>query len=317
MTLNVVVTNKSHAPVRGLSKSDFVILDNKSPQPIVSFQAVDSQTKLASDPPVEVILLVDAVNTGPQSVAYERNEIRSYLLRNGGELPRPVSLIVLTDFSSRMQPVPSRDGKALAALYDQYETGTRSITRSQGVYGAADRIGLSLNTLKSLAAYEQSRTGRKLVIWISPGWPLLSGPEILPTLNQQKELFGLLVSTDTALRNARITLYSVDPLGLADAATNYVEYYKDFLKGVAQPSNMQFGNLGLQVFAVHSGGAVYNSTNDLASSIASCVADADSYYILTFDPPPATHPDEYHSLEVRVEGSHITARTRTGYYAQP
>lgn len=317
MTLDVVVTGKSHAPVRGLTRNDFVILDNKSPQPITAFAAVDAKAKLASDPPVEVILIVDAVNSGPQSVSYERNEIRSYLLRNGGELPLPVSLVVLTDFSSRMQPVPSQDGKALAALYDQYETGTRSITRSQGVYGAADRISLSLNTLRSLAAYEQPRPGRKLVIWISPGWPLLSGPGILPTRDQEQQLFGLLVATDTALRDARITLYSVDPLGISDAATNYVEYYKDFLKGVTEFSHMQFGNLALQVFAVHSGGAVFNSSNDLASSIAACVADADSYYILTFDPPPAAHPAEYHSLEVRVEGSHLTARARTGYYAQP
>lgn len=317
MTLDVVVTDKSHSPMRGLAKNDFVILDNNSPQPITSFQAVDSQSKRPADPPVEVILVVDAVNSGPQSVAYERDQIKSYLLRNGGELPLPVSLVVLTDFSTRMQPVPSQDGKALAALYDQYNTGARDLTRSQGVYGAADRIELSLKTLNSLAAYEQSRPGRKLVAWISPGWPLLSGPEIEISNQQQKGLFSLLVSTDSALRDAGITLYSIDPLGIQDAATNFVQYYKDFLKGVSSPSQMQFGNLGLQVFAVHSGGVAFNSSNDLATSIANCVADADSYYILTYNPPQAAYADEYHSIEVRVEGSHVTARTRTGYYAQP
>lgn len=317
MTLDVVIADKSHSSVRGLQKNDFVLLDNNTPQTITAFSAVDAHAKSPAAPPVEVILIVDAVNTGPQSVAYERDQIKTYLLRNGGELPLPVSLVVLTDFSTRMQPEPSQDGKALAALYDQYNTGTRDLTRSQGVYGAADRISLSLKTLNSLADYEQSRPGRKLVIWISPGWPLLSGPNIEITSQQQKALFSLLVSTDTAVRDAGITLYSVDPLGLRDAATSFVDYYKDFLKGVSASSHMQFGNLGLQVFAVHSGGAVFNSSNDLTSAIASCVADADAYYVLTYDPPPATHADEYRSLEVRVEGSHITARTRTGYYAQP
>ena len=58
MTLDVVVTDKSGKPVAGLEQRDFTLLDNKQPQKIVSFQAVEGGTATA-DPPVEVILLVD------------------------------------------------------------------------------------------------------------------------------------------------------------------------------------------------------------------------------------------------------------------
>src|ERR1700683_932604 len=64
--LDVVVTPKSGPPVSGLRQQDFTLLDNKVPQTITSFQGVDGRQA-----PIEVILLVDAVNTGFQSVAYE------------------------------------------------------------------------------------------------------------------------------------------------------------------------------------------------------------------------------------------------------
>ena len=56
--------------------------------------------------------------------------------------------------------------------------GCGTINRSQGFWGAADRMTLSLNALRSLTAAEEQTPGRKLVLWVSPGWPLLSGPEI-------------------------------------------------------------------------------------------------------------------------------------------
>src|ERR1700691_230050 len=44
ITLDVQVTDKSGAPIRGLQKQDFTLLDDKQPQDIVSFHAVDDHT---------------------------------------------------------------------------------------------------------------------------------------------------------------------------------------------------------------------------------------------------------------------------------
>ncbi|HUO35812.1 MAG TPA: VWA domain-containing protein [Candidatus Acidoferrum sp.] len=317
ITLDVAVTDKSGAPIRGLQANDFTLLDDKHPQPITSFYVVTSHPPSPSDPPVQVVLLVDNVNIGQQTVAFERNQIRQYLLQNGGELPHPVSLIVFTDYGTQVQRTPSQDGKALATEYDQYQTGLRSINRSQGFYGAAERFDLSLKTLTSIIAYEKQQPGRKLLIWISPGWPLLTGPAVELTTKQEEQIFRSIVNYSTSLRDARITLYNVDPLGLADAATTRITYYQEFLKGVTSPSRVDAADLSLQVLSVQSGGAVYNSTNDLATSIAKCVSDAASYYVLTFDAAPTDRPDEYHSLQVKVEQHGAIVRTRTGYYAQP
>jgi VWFA-related protein len=318
ITLDVQVTDRSGAPVRGLQKQDFTLLDDKQPANILSFRAVDSGTGSTADPPVEIILVVDAVNATFQAVGYERSELKKFLLQNGGKLALPMSLVVLTDAGAKMQNVFSRDGNSLAVLYDQYQTGLRSITRSQASYGEVERFDLSTNTLTTLVAYEGARPGRKLMIWFSPGWPMLSGDNVKLSHKSRSWIFNSIVAATTGLRQARITLYSIDPLGQTDVGGNQISDYKNFLKGVTSPSQTAVGDMSLQVLAVHSGGRVLNSTNDLAAAIAECITDADSFYVLSFEAARARQTyDEYHALGVTVDEPGITARTRTGYYAQP
>ena len=317
ITLDVQVTDRSGAAVRGLQKQDFTVLDDKQPKNILAFQAVDGAAGATIDPPVEIVLVVDAVNVSFQTVNYERSEVKKFLLQNGGKLAQPVSLVIFTDTDTKIQDGSSRDGNALATLYDQYETGLRSITRSQGFYGAADRFDLSLKALTALEAFEEKRSSRKLVIWFSPGWPMLSGPNIQLSDKDERRLFNSIVQASTGLRQARITLYSIDPLGLEDAGGIRISYYEEFLKGITSPSRALPGDLGLQVLTVQSGGRVFNSSNDLTAAIANCAADANAFYTLSFESAKADHADEYHSLSVTVNKPGTTARTRTGYYAQP
>ena len=292
------------------------MLDNKAPQKIDSFHEVERPTASA-DPSVNVILLVDEVNTSFTNTGIERQAVESFLKRNGGELVRPVSLVFLSDAGASIGTTPSQDGKALIAELNQSDTSLRTIRRAQGVYGAADRAELSLRALEQLADYEATRPGRKIVVWISPGWPLLSGPNTELTSKAQQEVFNSIVRISDGLREARITLYSVDPLGTADAVEMRTSYYKDFLKGVSSPNRAQIGNVALQVLATQSGGRVLNSSNDIAGEIATCIADANAFYVLSFAGEPGDGPNEYHALEVKIDKPGITARTRTGYYAQP
>lgn len=315
--LTVQVTDKSGAPVRGLQKEDFTVLDDKRPQNILSFKAVDEQGGKNANPPVEVILVVDAVNASFQAVTYERIELKKFLLQNGGKLAQPVSLVIFADTGTKMQQGSSRDGNALASLYDQYATGLRIINRSQGFYGAADRFTLSLRMLTSLVDYESKQPGRKLVIWFSPGWPLLTGPNIEYTHKDEEGFFNSIVATSNEMRRANITLYSIDPLGLADAGGVRISYYEEFLKGVKFASQAQAANLSLQVFAVQSGGRVLNSSNDITAEIAKCTVDAEAFYVLSFEAAHADHANEFHAIDVKVDKPGAKARTRTGYYAQP
>jgi len=315
IALAVVVTDKSGKPVSGLQQSDFKLLDNKQPQNIVAFQAVNGAT--AGDVPVEIIFLSDEVNTAFTRVSFERTQIAKFLQSQEGELPRPASLAFLTDAGIKIDNISTTDGKALVADLDRNRAGLRSINRDQGFYGATDRVGLSLNALQQLAAYEMPRPGRKIVIWISPGWPFLTGPNEILTSKEQRTLFNQIVAISDALRHAQVTLYSIDPLGTADAGGFRTFYYEQFVKGVKKPNQAQIGDLALQAIAVQSGGRVLNSNNDLTSEMATAVGDANNFYVLTFNALPGDGPNEYHSLEIKLDKSGLKAFTRTGYYAQP
>jgi VWFA-related protein len=311
-----VVTDKSGKPVPGLQQQDFTLLDNKQPQKILSFTAVQGGAATA-DPPVDVVLVVDEVNTAFTRVSYERQQIEKFLKRDGGELPRPVSLVIFSDKGLAMSNITTRDGNALATELNENKAALRTVTRSQGIYGADDRVGLSLNALRELADYEAPRPGRKLVIWISPGWPLLTGPQIQLSDKDQQRIFNNVVGLSDSLRQARITLFSIDPLGTADAGGFRTSYYEEFVKGVKKARQVQIGDLGLQVLATQTGGRVLISSNDLVGEIATCIADASAFYVLTFDGLVGDGPNEYHSLEIKFDQPGLKALTRTGYYAQP
>lgn len=315
ITLDVVVINKSGKPVAGLQEQDFTLLDNKHPQKILSFEAVQGVSP-KSGPPVEVILLMDDANDKITNVAFERQQVEKFLQRDGGALSRPVSLAFLSDSGIKVSN-SSRDGNALIAQMNQNEAGLRSITRAQGIYGASDRLQLSVNALEQLATAEAAKPGRKLVIWISPGWPILTGPRIQLSQKDQKGLFGTIVALSDGLRRANITLDSIDPLGTADAVGFQTTFYQEFVKGVKKPGDVQIGDLALQVLAIQSGGRVYNSNNDIVAEIATAVEDANDFYVLSFEGLPGDGPNDYHSIEVKVDKSGLKALTRTGYYAQP
>ncbi len=71
------------------------------------------------------------------------------------------------------------------------------------------------------------------------------------------------------------------------------------------------------MLAIHSGGRAVDQPADLGDQIASCIAEAKSYYTLSFDPAIAKHIDEYHEIAVRLDKPQLKARTSSGYYVEP
>jgi VWFA-related protein len=311
--LDVVVDDKAGNPVSGLQESDFTVLDDKQPQAILNFRAVDESSKSF---PLQVIFLIDAVNSSYRGVSNARQQLEKYLKQGEGPLPVPMSLVIFTDKTTKAVGSVTRDRAALLDSLRSAESGLRNFGRSGGFYGAAEHMQGSLQMLEEFTSFEAKQPGRKLLIWLSPGWPLLSGPNVQMSEKDLEMSFHSIVQISTKMREAHVTLYSIDPAGTEDAGGFRTFYYESFLKGVVSPSKVENGNLGLQVIATQSGGRVLNSNNDIAALIASCVADAKAYYILSFEAADADRPDEYHNLQVKIDKPGLAARTRTGYYAQ-
>jgi len=307
--IDVVVTDKAGKPIRGLGASDFTLLDNGQPEKVLSFQAVDG-TRSNPDPPVEVILVIDAVNQDRQQVSHTESEIEGFLRQNNGLLTQPISIYRLTGLRLSASTLPSLDGNALAKEVARgmeprivSKEAIRGIQAQLTSEYAGMRNNFSLQALGAIAIEQRRKPGRKLVLWMGPGWPIENGAN---------NSFDWVTEFATRMREARISLYSLSEQPPSDGSPNY----EDSPQGVKSAKYMQPGNLALDVLAPQSGGRVMVSPG-LAGSIRKSIEDASVYYTLWFDPPRTNTVDEYHELKVVVDQPKLNARTRTFYYDEP
>jgi len=313
INLDLLATDAAGKTVPELEPFDFTLMDNNQPRKILSFRRVDGTAGNKIDPPVEVIIVLDAVNLPYQAVTLQRLEVDKFLRRNGGHLAQPVSIFLYTNQGLRVQPEPSRDGNALAAALDKSTGTVRARDLSGGVYSLFEQFQDSFNTINGIAENEASKPGRKIVIWIGPGWPMLTERFFIQTNESRVAYFQRIVALSKKLRDARITLYSVAPI----VGVTGRDFYEKFLKPVTEPRKTEIANLALPVLSIQTGGRVLGPDNDLVGQIDACIADIGTYYTISFAPPQATGPDEYHDLKVVVNKPGVTVRTNTGYYDEP
>ena len=207
---------------------------------------------------------------------------------------------------------PTLDGNALAAQLHASSTQVREIHRSAGAWGAAVRLDISIRVVDEIARIRGIHAGPKTphldgARMADDGWP--KRPDDAKGLD---EIFANIV--ECRLGCAR-------PASRSTASQTDVRPLHPSLSGLDQRSKKgrraNPGDLGLKVLAVQTGGRALDPSNDMTSQIDRCIEDAAPYYTLSFDPPPADGPNEYHELRVLVDRPGLTARTRTGYYDDP
>ena len=208
--LEVVVSGKQGAPIFGLDIKDFTVLDNKQPQRILGFHAV-SGSDLTPETPVEVILVVDVANGTFQQAAFARQQAAKFLTQNGGHLAYPTTIAVFSSEGLRIQPRPSNDGNALAAVLGQADASIQTVGSAAGSYGELERFQLSVRTLTAIAENEAKKPGMKMLNWIGPGWPMLVGSNFASSAQDRQRIFDVIVELSTRLREAHIALYSISP----------------------------------------------------------------------------------------------------------
>jgi VWFA-related protein len=307
LSIDVVVADTSGNPVSDLSPGDFTLLDNGQPAKIRTLH----NSLAASEPPPELIFVLDAINLSPQQLTEAESSMVRFLRGNNGRRDSRYFLYRLTrnGLFSSLRPVT--DGALLAKEVEQ--------ERSQWAVWAADRrdnssLGswesglprnqLSVRALGSIAIHQREIAGRKVVVWIGPGWPVLGSGE--SDFNEITEL-------STRLREARITVDNVAGWPNPEAAFDYHRY----LEPPRSQKDMQPAKMALQVIATHTGGLVLNAPGDLDRELERCVEAERNFYTLTFNPPHTYTMDEYHDLHVRVARPAITVRAPMGYYNEP
>ena len=341
ITLNVQVTDEAGKPVTDLDAKDFTILDNHQPRKLATFHAIDGE---AMNDATEVIILLDAVNSTQQALEAERAGIFKYLARSHSALPYPTSFVLWSNGHLKATGA-SRDrnfvGKGFVSMTKNLHSnacapveGSVSKAAARGVPAvrgdtdigahAADVTNClevhfkdSLAALDGIAQQQLHLGGRTILIWVGAGWPLLSDAEFAQLSPKARKSYSderVIILND--LRNSQVTLNALAANDATSAAEIASVNQKTPSPGTASPLNGGSGSLGLPLLAHQTGGRTLVS-QDIHVDLDTFLNDADWYYALSFNPPPASSGVELRSLEVKVSRPGVKIRTMTEYYTEP
>jgi VWFA-related protein len=324
--LDAVVNPASGPPVSNLQQQDFTIFDNNVPQTITSFEAIDGRHAQ-----IAVIVVLDALSVSSRVKATALEDIRRFLKADGGKLAYPTTVDFVTAKGLEFEAGPSRDGKAICASLNKHATAIRNIEDIAGPRERENQFAVSFQAFAELVALERNKPGRKIILWVSHGWPPVVRPDFEHMASEKQvqqvrlQMFGNIVQLARQLHEGQITVYSIEPPALADldsGFTNGTTHLRPShsgadVAGIRSPSEVRWDDLGLEALALRSGGMALYPGNDLVSSLRECLADTSPFYELSFDPVLTNEPNHYHELKVQVAKPGLTARARQGYYSQP
>jgi len=296
--VDVLVTDKSGNAVRGLTRDDFTLVEDDTPQQITNFTFVE----LPVEPSTTRKAAVTAI---PSDVTTNEDLGRTYVmvLNSGG--PR-LRLIARRFVEEAVGP---HDQAAVVHLCGNMSAAQGFTTNRQLMLAAIDRYFLDVdgatdarsfscdtvvkfNLIEEMAERLGLLTGRrKAVFWFDP--PSVfhgGGPDPAGQRFAQRDAVR-------ALTRNNVGLYVVDTQGLTTG----------------------LGNLemkaGLRVLADDTGGDIIVDSNNFSSAFERFVRDNSIYYLLGYVPEVEHRDGKFHNLRVRVNRPGLTVRARRGYYA--
>jgi VWFA-related protein len=268
--------------------------------------------------PIHLILVLDEANATLSASSSTRLQIQKYLRAKGGKLDYSTTLEIFSDAGIVSAETFTQDGAALDSFLDSHPIKTHSITHfSEDQNNSFERVRIGLNALQKSVVQTAATPGRKIMIWISPGWPLLDSPTVHTGSDSRKQIYGNIARVTNELREAGITLCVVNPYGASnDIAQSFA--FENYLKPVTEPLKADFSYMALQVLAVHSGGVVKVGDNEVPGVIRNILPQVIPGYELVFSAAPRDpQPNTHHHLDVQTTRKGIIIHTEEGYYTAP
>jgi VWFA-related protein len=316
VVLDVVATNKDGSMTQGLSKENFHITESGDPQTITNFELgtvrlpkedVDIEStadldRLAPRAPVNIILL-DEFNTRFEDEAFAQYSLKKYLEKQPDHMSTPTMLIavgidkfdVLRDYTQNKQLL-------LDALKHHFSGNP---WRNNSMSWAAERYGTAFLTLRRISEASIGHQGHKNMIWIGRGFPALHFEgQPVDTMNRINSLRQDCVNL---MRDARITLTTIDPAGLQIDPGVY---------GEAARFNDPFGgNYEFAQLAQATGGRTIYGRNDVDVQIGAAAQEGTAFYTLVYHPTNVSRdPRQFRKIAVSIDRPNVTLTTTKGYY---
>jgi len=193
---------------------------------------------------------------------------------------------------------------------------------------------VSIDAIKDLVASLGGLPGRKAILYVSEGLPMVAAEDLFQALNEKfRESSVLLESREfdasrriqelAAQANAnRVTFYTIDAGGLRTYSSASAERQTAGTPGMStfiDSQNIYNLQAPLLTLAEDTGGKAIINTNDIGDSLKAVAHDLRTYYSLGYQ-PAKVGDGRYHRIEVKVKGGRdrsLRVRNRTGYRDKP
>jgi Ca-activated chloride channel homolog len=274
VSLSVTATNAQGQYVTGLTREDFLVLEDGLPQELVFFSPAEA--KLA------ISLLIDSSGSMGERMALTRRAASRFI----GQL-RPGDIAQVVEFNTRVHVLQgfTSDHQALHKAIGSIAAGGQT-----SLYNA---IYIALRTFDSRPdAIDETR--RHVVVVLSDGEDtssLITYESVLDAARRsQSVIFSIGLALDPALGQGR---------GPAPGRL-FVESPRFILRQLADQTG---GRLLLT-----------DRADDLETIYDAIADELAHQYILGYQPRPVDGDDEWRTIGVRVNQPNVQARTRPGYF---
>ena len=319
VVLDMVVLDAKGAVVKDLKRDDFHVEEAGQPQTILNFEEAGAHTpgpemtidstadldRLAPRAPVDIVLL-DEFNTRFEDMAFARYSLKKYLEKQPAKLITPTMLIavslqkfvVLHDYTQNKEEI-------ISALDHHFAVSPWQV--SQGAW-VSERYNTAFITLRSVAQAVMGHPGHKNMIWIGRGFPPSRRLQAGWSIDTENRIFNAVQDCVNILRDARVTLYTIDPAGvLVDPGVYGGDPMVDPFGG-----NYEFSKL-----AKATGGRTLYGRNDVDMEIQTAIQDGANIYTLTYRPANTSlDPQKFRRIKVTIDRPGLRVVTREGYYLQ-
>lgn len=199
-------------------------------------------------------------------------------------------------------------GESNPALTEFLARSDASLKAMQAFYEEIRAVDTTA-ALETIARHLAGVRGRKNVIWISGGFPLMIDDGIIPK-NMSREV----LRATRALSHSDIAIYPVDARGVLDPFVTRPGEKVPVMRSLEDTRRMLDASL---MIAEQTGGRAFYSTNDLGTAIGRATGDSDLTYVLGYVPVNDRWDGRFRRVRVSVNRRGVDVRHRGGYFAHP
>ncbi len=357
--LEVFVTDRDGNPVTGLTRDDFELVVDGQETTVSNFYAVEGGTvtlggekptveaeapPLPKKQPLYLVIYIDNFNIHPfnrkkvltalktflrvelqpedrvMMVSYDRSlTIDNTFTTDHGRI---ISSINEVDKEGGDRVFYEQDRRDLLQEINESSNTARMMPRienfAESVY---NELRFSMDALGEMVGFLTGIEGRKALLYVSDGLPMVAAEELFYALEEKNERSGAMLrsrSFDATRRfeevtmkaNAnRVTIYTIDAAGQRNmdgaSAQDRSRNFSSHIDGVTA-TNMQSS---LKFISGDTGGVAITNTNNISGGLQRISSDFKSYYSLGFK-PGHSGDGQFHRTKVKVKGDKLTVRQR-------